>query len=179
MAVTRSWESKVLAVDKASGAVAGRIGWSKLAWLAGASVVVLAGLTFVYSAKTHDLSELSARLNRGELLDLNQVAKPADLLPFLQVYPDVSERELVAKNIFQYLADRRPIRNVGALARLRPKLPLAKLKSLFVVRTPREYQTEFFTWIAAYMAGFYVVFLVWRWSGFRGDFARQPFQLFQ
>ena len=44
----------------------------------------------------------------------------------------------------------------------------------FVVRTPREFQTQFVTWIAAYLAGFYIVFLVWRWSGFRGDFAILP-----
>jgi cell division protein FtsW (lipid II flippase) len=154
--------------------VAGRIGWSKFAWLAGTSLVVLAGLALVYFAKTHDFNEQVARLNRGELLDLNHAAKAGDLLPFLQILPDVSERELVAKNIFQFLVDHRPIHNVGALGRLRPKLPLTKLKPLLVVRTPREFQVQFLAWIGAYFAGFYIVFLVWRWSAFRGDFAILP-----
>src|SRR6202023_1378940 len=67
--------------------------------------------------------------------------------------------------------------NVGALARLRvseAKLPLTRLKPLVVVRTPREFQIQFIAWIGAYFAGFYIVFLVWRWSGFRGDFAILP-----
>jgi cell division protein FtsW (lipid II flippase)/cell division protein FtsI/penicillin-binding protein 2 len=185
VAVTRSWESKVLAVDRASGAVPGRIGWREFAWLAGASVIVSAGLALVYSAKTHDFNEQSARLTRGELLDLNQAAKSTDFLPFLQILPNVSERDLAARRIFQFLADRRPIHNVGALARLRVsetdsagrsggKLPLTRLKPLFVVRTPRDFQIQFLAWVAAYLAGFYVVFLVWRWSGFRGDFAILP-----
>ena len=55
-----------------------------------------------------------------------------------------------------------------------PLVPLAKLKPGLVVRTPREYQTQFLTWIAAYFTGFLIVFLVWRWSAFRGDFAMLP-----
>ena len=43
-----------------------------------------------------------------------------------------------------------------------------------VVRTPREFQTQFLIWIATYFAGFYAVFLVWRWSAFRGDFTILP-----
>ena len=53
-------------------------------------------------------------------------------------------------------------------------LPLAKLKPAFVVRTTQEYQTQFLIWIAVYFAAFYAVFLVWRWSSFRGDFAILP-----
>lgn len=55
-----------------------------------------------------------------------------------------------------------------------PLLPLAKVKPAFVVRTPREYQMQFAGWIAAYLAGFLIVFLVWRWSAFRGDVAILP-----
>ena len=53
-------------------------------------------------------------------------------------------------------------------------LPLAKLKPAFVVRTPAEFQTQFLIWIALYLAAFHAVFLVWRWSGLRGDFAILP-----
>jgi cell division protein FtsW (lipid II flippase)/cell division protein FtsI/penicillin-binding protein 2 len=55
-----------------------------------------------------------------------------------------------------------------------PLMPLAKVKPTFLVRTPREYQTQFLAWSAVYFAGFLAVFLVWRWSAFRGDFAVLP-----
>ena len=126
MAVTKSWESKVISTG-AKGAIAlGRIGWRDFLWLACSSVLVGAGLLMVYSAKTQAFPELSAELARGDLLDLNQVSKPEQLLPFLQVFQDESERERVAKTMFDYLSTHRPLPNVGALARLRsaPRVPL-------------------------------------------------------
>ena len=133
----------------------------------------------VYSAKTQGLSRDVGGLARGELLDLNQVSKPEQLLPFLQVFPDETQRESVANKMFDYLASHRPLPNVGALARLRcssarPLLPFAKLKPAFVVRTPSEFQTQFLIWIALYLAAFHAVFLIWRWSALRGDFAILP-----
>lgn len=211
MAVTRSWEANVLALESKVGAEHGRIGWRQFRWLVAASVIVSAGLAQVYFAKAHNFSDLSARLDRNELLDLNTVTKPDQLLPFLQIFPSDSERTMAAAKTFEFLAARHPIRNVGALARLSeaksdieshpewtvlnrqlqaqlahpplkarrgelriPLLPLAKLKPAAVVRTPREFQTQFLIWIAAYLAGFYAVFLAWRWSAFRGDFYILP-----
>jgi cell division protein FtsW (lipid II flippase)/cell division protein FtsI/penicillin-binding protein 2 len=179
LAVTKSWESKVLAGPRAAGAASGRIGWREFRWLAAASLIVCAGLALVYSAKTQNLPELAAGLARGELLDLNRVSGPQELAPFLRVFRDDGERESAAAQTFEYLAAHRPLPNVGALARLRTPakralLPLAKLKPAFVVRTLREFQTQFLLWTAVYLAGFYAVFLVWRWSGFRGDFAMLP-----
>jgi cell division protein FtsW (lipid II flippase)/cell division protein FtsI/penicillin-binding protein 2 len=181
VAVTRSWEAKVLTLGGASGAVARRIGWREFLWLASASLFVAAGLALVYSAKTASFGELSRALDRGDLLNLSSVTKPEQLLPFLLVFPEGDERQSVAKKTYDFLNARRPIRNVGALARLhigdkdrKPLLPLAKLKPAFVVRTTRDFKNQFLTWIAVYLAGFYVVFLVWRWSGFRGDFAVLP-----
>jgi cell division protein FtsW (lipid II flippase) len=212
VAVTKSWEAKVLAVDSESG-LPRRIGWRDFAWLAGTSLIVSIGLGLVYSAKTHNFADQSSRLDRGELLDLNSVTKPEQILPFLQIFPGDLEREAVSTKTFEFLAAHRPIRNVGALARLRvskteieshpewtilgkqlqeqlarqqakpqqhraelriPLLPLAKVKPAMTVRTPREFQAQFLIWIAAYLAGFYVVFLVWRWSAFRGDFSILP-----
>jgi hypothetical protein len=181
VAVTKSWESKVLELPGTPRAPASRIGWREFTWLAAASLLVSAGLVLVYSAKTVAFPALAGSLDRGELLDLNQVTKPDDLLPFLLVFSDPAERESVAQRTFEFLRARQPVQNVGALARLRisdtirkPLLPLAKLKPAFVVRTPREFQIQFAIRIAVYLAGFYVVFLVWRWSGFRGDFAILP-----
>jgi cell division protein FtsW (lipid II flippase)/cell division protein FtsI/penicillin-binding protein 2 len=178
LAVTKSWESKVLAT-RAGAAGSARIAWREFAWLAATSAIVGVGLVLVYSAKTREFPVLSGALARGELLDLNQVSKPEQLLPFLQVFQDEGQRETVANQVFDYLQTHRPLPNVGALARLRsaprvPLLPFAKLKPAFVVRTPAEFQTQFLIWISVYLAAFYAVFLIWRWSAFRGDFAILP-----
>ncbi len=179
MAVTKSWESKVLVTGAKAGAASGRVGWREFIWLALSSLLVAAGLLMVYSAKTQGFPESVAALGRGDLLDLNQVSKPEQLLPFLQVFQDETQRETVANKMFDYLSSHRPLPNVGALARLRsaprvPLLPLPKLKPAFVVRTPAEFQSQFLIWIGAYLAAFHMVFLIWRWSGLRGDFSILP-----
>ncbi len=81
-------------------------------------MIVSVGLLVVYSAKTREFPGSSAALARGELLDLNEVSKPEQLLPFLQVFPDDGERQIVAGKVFDYLEAHRPLPNVGALARL-------------------------------------------------------------
>ncbi len=188
MAVTKSWESKVLALGGKDGAASGRAGWREFLWLASASLMAMAGLALVYSAKTQNFDELGQRLDRGELLNLNRVASAEELLPFLKVFSNPSEREEVAGKVSAFLQQHGPIPNAGALGRLRgtavmqtargqvraPLLPLARLKPVFVVRTPREFQIQFLLWTALYVSSFYVVFLVWRWSAFRGDFAILP-----
>ena len=76
MAVTKSWESKVLATGAKAGAAPGRVGWREFSWLACSSVMVALGLLMVFSAKTQNFPELSGALARGELIDLNRVSKP-------------------------------------------------------------------------------------------------------
>ena len=92
MAVTKSWEQRTIV----------RIGpWKKavpaerrheLPWLAGASLMVCAGIVLALLGKTANFREMSAQLDRGELLDLNAVDNPEQVLPFLQVFPDSAER---------------------------------------------------------------------------------------
>jgi cell division protein FtsI/penicillin-binding protein 2/cell division protein FtsW (lipid II flippase) len=174
LAVTKSWESKVLATGAKAGAMPGRVGWREFVWLALSSALVAVGLLMVYSAKTQNFAQLSAALAQGGLLDLNQVSKPEQLLPFLQVFQDEARREEAATKIFEYVSSHRPLPNVGALARLHLGMPVAKLKPGFIVRTPAEFQMQFLIWIALYLAAFHVVFLIWRWSALRGDFAILP-----
>jgi cell division protein FtsW (lipid II flippase)/cell division protein FtsI/penicillin-binding protein 2 len=179
LAVTKSWEAKVLDPRARSAVAPGRVGWREFAWLFCASLLVGAGLLLVYSAKTRNFGQLAPQLAQGQLLNLNRVARPDDLLPFLQVFSDQAERQSVAQKIFDYVSAHRPLPNVGALARLRkapkiPLLPFARLKPAFAVRSPRDFQNQFLLWTGLYFAGFYAVFLVWRWSGFRGDFSLLP-----
>ena len=96
MAVTKSWEARVLATGSRAGGTGGGVGWREFGWLAASSAIVSAGLLLVYSAKTQDLPRLSTALARGELLDLNRVSQPEQLLPFLQVFPSEPEREQAA-----------------------------------------------------------------------------------
>ena len=174
-------------------------------------MMVCAGLALVLLAKTSNFSELSARMERGDLLNLNAVTAPEQLWPFLQVFPEAPERELAAEKVFAYVQTHRPLPNVGALARLRigrqeiendprwhtlrdqlaqqldiqqvkprqgevrvPLLPLAKLKPLLAVRTPRAFLLQFAAWCALYLASFYLVHIVWRRKSFRGDPAILP-----
>jgi len=207
VAVTRSWEQRTVVQIGSWEKVAPVERRQELPWLIGASVVVCAGLCLVLYAKTSNFSDSAARLEHGELLDLNSVTRPDELLPVLQIFPDPAERELVAKRLANYIQTHRPLANVGALARLRvskqeienepgwhmlrdqlqqqilkPRkgeirlaaVPVAKLKPLLVVRTPRQFRLAFAGWVALYLASFYGVHFVWRRKGFRGDPAILP-----
>ncbi len=206
MAVTKSWEQRVIVQVGPWERTAPAERRRELPWLLSASVLVCAGLGLVLFAKTANFSELSARLDHGEMLNLNAVTKPEQLLPFLQIYTDPAERELVAERIANYVRTRGPLPNVGALARLRvgrreiesePRwhmlrdqlqqqlaaqqlkphkgevrvalAPVAKLKPLLAVRTPREFRLAFAGWVALYLVSFYAVHYLWRLRGFRGD----------
>ena len=92
-------------------------------WLAGASVLVVGGLAFVYAAKTQNFPDVSERLRHGDLLNLNTVSSAGQLLPFLDVIQDQTEREADADKLFAFLRAaqslHKPLPNVGTLARLR------------------------------------------------------------
>jgi hypothetical protein len=68
LAVTKSWESNVVATGAKTAARSGRVGWREFLWLALSSVLVATGLLMVYSAKTQSFPEMSAALTRGELI---------------------------------------------------------------------------------------------------------------
>jgi cell division protein FtsI/penicillin-binding protein 2/cell division protein FtsW (lipid II flippase) len=158
VAVTRSWSTTV---EVTQPAVAQAVAFHGLGilWLICASLFIAAGLASVYAAKVRGFGDTALTVN------VNAVQSPEELLPVLEQFP-ASEREAVAAKTFDYIARHRPLPNVGALSRV---LPLRKLKSLLVVRTPREFQREFLLWCSLYFAGFYVVALAWRLRRFRGD----------
>jgi cell division protein FtsI/penicillin-binding protein 2 len=151
-------------------------------WLAGASLLVAAGLASVYTAKTQSFPDVSDRLRHGDLLNLNTLTSADQLVPFLDIVQDQTERQADAGKLFAFLQANRPLRNVGTLSRLREQrktlLPVSKLKPAWVVRTPAEFQRAYLAWTAAYFAGFYVVWFAWRarrWRRFQdGDLAILP-----
>ncbi len=165
MAVTRSWAARPLQVSMAAPAKAR----SKLLWLFTGSLFVAAALTMVYTAKVQRFAGAT------ELVNLNTVQSPQELAPLFELFPDRTQREDLARQTFDFLERARPLRNVGALAALhapgtkRPLLPLAKLKPLMTVRTPREFQKMFLLWSGLYFAGFYLVAFAWKALRFPGD----------
>jgi cell division protein FtsW (lipid II flippase)/cell division protein FtsI/penicillin-binding protein 2 len=175
MAVTRSW------TDPGAGPAVARptefpSPRSAIVWLAGASLLIAAGMALVYAAKIE-------RLRGPAPIDLNTVSNPSQLQPLFEFLPDRAKREAVAQQTFDFLMRSRPLHNVGALSRLRvfpnaPRghrtLPLAQVKPLASVRTEAEFRTEFVRWSLVYFAGFYLAALVWRWTRFRGDRALLP-----
>ena len=119
MAVTRSWETKVLDREAVVEKGARRASRGDFLWLAVASFMVAAGLALVFLAKTQNFFEIQRQLDRRDLLNLNAIESADQVLPFLQVFSDTAERQLVADKTYEYLRAHHPIPNVGALARIR------------------------------------------------------------
>ncbi|HLK63600.1 MAG TPA: FtsW/RodA/SpoVE family cell cycle protein [Bryobacteraceae bacterium] len=193
MAVTRSWAEEVTPL--AVAAPRGPVPRGGTVWLIFASLFVAGGLALVYAAKAQTFAA------NQQLVNLNTVASSDELLPILESFPNRTERALVAEKTLDFLETARPLKNVGALSKLRVSaeeidgdqrwdllrkrlrenpakrlqlLPLAKLKPLLVVRTPSEFQWEFGLWVGLYFSGFYLVALAWRLGRFRGDRAFLP-----
>jgi cell division protein FtsI/penicillin-binding protein 2/cell division protein FtsW (lipid II flippase) len=171
MAVTRSWTAAgatpfVIAVEKPAPP---KSGWL---WLVCASLLVACGLGMVFAAKTRSFA------GAERLVNINAAASPEELLPLLESLPNPEQRRAAAEAMFEFLERSRPLANAGALSRVPrgsgARLPLARIKPLLIMRTPREFRYQFLLWAALYFAGFYLVALVWRWAHFCGDRAFLP-----
>jgi cell division protein FtsW (lipid II flippase)/cell division protein FtsI/penicillin-binding protein 2 len=86
--------------------------------MAGGMVAVLFGLVLVYLAVTRPLVEVQKGLASGDVLNLNEVRQPEQLVPLLGFLDEPAERSFVAREIAQFL-QRHEVQNVGELARLR------------------------------------------------------------
>ena len=115
MAVTKSWEQP-LSLQFESPVPSERR--RELRWLVASSLMVAFALAMVCIAKSQAFAELDSRLVRGELLNLNSVSQPEDLMPFLLIYPNPDERRLMAGRIQEYVESHRPLPNVGAVAQI-------------------------------------------------------------
>ncbi len=93
MAVTKTWEGAIAArLESGARPVKPIERRQEFLWLSAASVVVICGLAAVLAAKTQDFSALRERLKQGELLDVNRIGRPEQLLPALDAIPDSAER---------------------------------------------------------------------------------------
>jgi len=129
MVVTKSWEHRAAtelgAADEGSDKRARR--GAEAFWLAGASLLVAAGLLSVYLGKTQDFQEQQGRIDRGELINLNAVKGPEQLTAVLSGAGLGGEQDRLAQGIWGYVERVRQaespgegaLPNVGALARLR------------------------------------------------------------
>lgn len=82
--------------------------------LCAASVAVALGLFLVYSAKTHDLAQ-----EQAATLNLNELARPQQLIPLLDMIPSQSDQEFIAGRIYDLRRRGDEFNNVGAIGRLR------------------------------------------------------------
>lgn len=172
MAVTKSWTASGVTPAVVATANRGARPQTELSWLIGASLVIAAALGMVYAAKTRSFAAEGEQLRRGELVDLNHVSGAEQLAPVLAIFPEPKE---LGESLAEFLTHRPPLKNVGAIARVpAARRVLNRLKPLLVVRTPAEFQRAFLLWTVLYFGGFYMVVLVWRRSGFRGDRAYLP-----
>ena len=130
MAVTRSWTTTGTAPVMVR--VERRRASLSLACLAAASLLVLAGLWFVYQAKVQ-------RMSSGPVLNVNAVASPEELLPVLEFFPDRAD---LAPRIYDFLERARPLRHAGALTAVIPRRQFARVKPLLAVRTPLEFRAR-------------------------------------
>jgi cell division protein FtsW (lipid II flippase) len=175
MAVTKSWEPKVaLQADFGEERRGGPGRTREALFLLLATVVVAFGLVLVFIAKTQDFGNEQKQLVRGEIVNINAAASAEQVLPALQGLN--SEQRIGAANaIWNFVEQRRPLPNVGALARVhlgddrQTRIPVSRIKPFLAVRNPREFLREFLIWCGVYLASFWLVHLAFRVLRFQGD----------
>jgi cell division protein FtsW (lipid II flippase)/cell division protein FtsI/penicillin-binding protein 2 len=135
-----------------------------LAWLVASSLVVAGGLWSVYRAKV-------LRTSHAPVLNLNVVTSPEELLSVLEFFPNRAE---LAPRIYAYLERARPLAHTGSLTAVIPRRQFARVKPLMSVRSLAEFRAQLVRSALLYFAGFYLVALLWRLTGYRGDTAFLP-----
>ncbi len=90
--------------------------------LAGTALVAL-GLGLVYLAKTDGFATLEQQLAAKQIVDLNELASPYPLVPFLGAAGSAADQDFVANAIYREKRDGVHFENAGAVARLRVSEP--------------------------------------------------------
>ncbi len=129
MAVTRSTAAERRQRQPASYAVPGQRPAARnqeMALLGGGLAVVLLGLLLVYLAVANPLADVEKGLASGDVINLNDLRQPEDLLPFLGFVTEPAERSFIARRIWRRTQEE-PVPNVGELAKIR--VPAAEIES--------------------------------------------------
>jgi cell division protein FtsW (lipid II flippase) len=192
MAVTRSTSSDRDRRPPASNVRAPRLRGPEFIGLAGATALVIAALALASHGRT-------ARLPATPRppLNLSQLEKREQLLPYLNTIAAPVERQYVARKIFERVRDMSVVPNVGTLARIRVPVrevkatrglaelqaranpdaetmtlitgaQLSHMKPLFVVRTLAQFQSALWFWAPIFFVMFFAVHIFWTWRGHRG-----------
>jgi cell division protein FtsW (lipid II flippase) len=148
-------------------------GWrvAELAWLAGAALLVAAGLYLVYQAKAPVVSQSAQGLASKTLLNLNDLGAREDLLPALRIVPDMRRRQELARKIYYESGG---LSNVGRIRPLLTADEFRQLKPLFVVRRPEQFLRAFYLWVGLFFAAYLLTHVWLSVRGFRGDPAFLP-----
>ncbi|HWN44834.1 MAG TPA: FtsW/RodA/SpoVE family cell cycle protein, partial [Thermoanaerobaculia bacterium] len=129
MAVTRSTAAERRQRQPAGYAVPGLRPAARnqeMALLGGGLAVVLLGLLLVYLAVSNPLADVEKGLASGDVLNLNDLRQPEDLLPFLGFVTEPAERTFIARRIWRRTQEE-PVPNVGELGKIR--VPAAEIES--------------------------------------------------
>ncbi|MBC7926523.1 MAG: FtsW/RodA/SpoVE family cell cycle protein [Bryobacteraceae bacterium] len=135
------------------------------------SVLIMAGLALVWSAKTAPFSQLAP-----DLINLNSLERREQLLPALMaIAPTARERQLLAARIFER-SQAGSLPNVGALGRNRllSAAEVSNLKPLVIVRSPGSFVRAALLWITGFFLAFYALHFFWRFRNFGGEQAILP-----
>ncbi|HYG62503.1 MAG TPA: FtsW/RodA/SpoVE family cell cycle protein, partial [Thermoanaerobaculia bacterium] len=87
--------------------------------LAASLVVALLGMFLIYRAASHDFGQVTADLQSGKILNLEQVTEPEKLQPFMPEMSGSGERAFAARKVWQRLSEKGRLPNVGELGRIR------------------------------------------------------------
>ncbi len=90
----------------------------ELVWLLAASLIVAFGLVLAFLAKSAAFPDLQSKLDGGQIVNVNGVTRPVELMPFLGDIPSGSERLFIANQIVSAIRTQK-LPNVGALGKIR------------------------------------------------------------
>jgi cell division protein FtsW (lipid II flippase) len=166
--------------DRRSAAASARALDARHAVLAATSIVAVLAIALAVSGRR--AADAFPGKPQQAPINLNAVTDQKDLLPLLApVITDAEDRQAAAGRLYQFIVSRReggdPLPNVGALLDVKSDTravlsrgDLATIKPLAIVRTSEAHRQTVIRWAAIYLAGVWLVVLLWWALGIRGDF---------
>jgi cell division protein FtsI/penicillin-binding protein 2/cell division protein FtsW (lipid II flippase) len=70
-------------------------------------LLITLGASAVYEAKTPYIENIESRLDNGEVIDINKVRKPGDLLPLMYTFDEDEDRQFAAQQLFRFIENAR------------------------------------------------------------------------